>query len=94
MNYAYKGKDGIIHVVESRKIAEESSTTGPIIETDIPGDTGMPLAIIQAEKAFIDCDLHTIYLGGNGNHGKGRKVALSSLPAQLQKLAVDLGFKP
>jgi hypothetical protein len=92
MNYAYKGKDGIIHVVESRKTAEES-TTGPIIETDIVGSSGIPLAIIKAEDAFIDCDLHTIYVGGNGNHGKGRKVALSSLPADLQKLAVELGFK-
>ncbi|MCK9460657.1 MAG: hypothetical protein M0R80_13545 [Proteobacteria bacterium] len=93
MNYAYKGKDGIIHIVDKKETAEESSTTGPIIETDIPGSNGIPLAIIKAEDAFIDCELGTIYLGGNGNHGKGRKVALSSLPANLQKLAVELGFK-
>jgi len=98
MAYAYKDRGGIIHIVE-KKVTAQSSAVSDIIETTIPHAVGYPLASVikndkkVQEEVFIDCDLHTIYLGGNGNHGKGRKVALSSLPADLQKLAVDLGFK-
>jgi len=98
MAYAYKDRGGIIHVVE-KKVTAQSVAVSDVIETTIPHAVGYPLATVSKigkavqEEVFIDCDLHTIYVGGNGNHGKGRKVALSSLPADLQKLAVELGFK-
>ena len=63
-NYAYIDKGGILHVVESRKTAEQY-TTGKVVETEVPCEHGYPL---HGGKDVTMYSLDTAYIGGNGRH--------------------------
>ena len=74
MNYAYIDKGGILHVVESRKTAEEYAT-GKVVETEVPCEHGYPL---HEGKDVTMYDLETAYIGGNAL--SGARVKMTEIP--------------
>mgnify|MGYP004539025695 FL=1 len=75
-NYAYIDKGGILHVVETRKTAEEY-TTGKVVETEVPCEHGYPL---HEGKDVTMYSLDTAYIGGNARLGSGRRVFMNKIP--------------
>lgn len=75
-NYAYIDKGGILHVVESRKTAEEY-TTGKVVETEVPCAHGYPL---HEGKDVTMYSLDTAYIGGNALLGSGRRAKMTDIP--------------
>lgn len=93
-DFAYVDRVSIVHIVDVKETALRYAG-GPVVEIDpleIPNDSGYPL-VGDSGHVIVDIEFGTIYVGGNGSHGKGTLTKLASLPEKLQALLVQLGYK-
>ncbi len=92
-DYAYVGRQGVVHLVDDLETAQKGTRDGKIVEVGrgiFEPSGGYPR--INGKRVFADVEEKTIHIGGSGNNNKGKRIALVELPAELQGVLLELGY--
>jgi hypothetical protein len=92
VNYFYCDKYGIVHGTKDKKTASDH---GKVVESKVLVDGGFPVWTPEGSafenKAYIYTVEGKCFI--NDNISTGHNVKLAGLPADIQKVAVALGYK-